>query len=130
MESNEPNRFDELTRVLAAPTSRRQALKAFAATAVGALFGGAALDAGRGEALAANCKGTGGNCNTASQCCSRNCNKGICCATGYTNCGSPPPTPGPGGQGGFGGPGGPGGFGGPGGPGGFGGPGFRNFPPR
>src|SRR5437764_12278158 len=94
MESNEPNRFDELTRVLAAPTSRRQALKAFAATAVGALFGGAWIEAGSGQALAGTCNPNnvcssycnatfGGNTTASAQCASdaAHC-KGACYTCG------------------------------------------------
>ena len=35
----EPTRFDEFTKVLATPTTRRQALKAIAATTLGGLLG-------------------------------------------------------------------------------------------
>ena len=35
----EPTRFDELTKVLATPTTRRQALRAIAATTMGGLLG-------------------------------------------------------------------------------------------
>ncbi len=79
----EPSCFDDLTKALATATSRRQALKAIAAT-VGGLLG----LGGVGTALA-NCKPNGIGCNIGSQCCSGACCHGTCTNLGTTsNCGS------------------------------------------
>ena len=71
----EPSRFDELTKALATSTSRRQALKALAAT-LGGLLGLGSV----GTALA-NCKPNGIGCNTGTQCCSGKCQHGTCCSS-------------------------------------------------
>ena len=79
-----PSRFDDLTKTLATATSRRQALKTLAATALGGLLG----LGGIGTAFA-NCKPNGIGCNSNSQCCSGGCCKGICTDLGTTsNCGA------------------------------------------
>ena len=91
----DPNQFDQFTKALATNTSRRQALKTFAATA----FGGILALSGLGTAFAkkkcppgsTNCHGTCvntstdpnncGNCGTV--CASGVCNNGVCtCGTG------------------------------------------------
>ncbi len=72
----EPSRFDELTKALATSTSRRQALKAIAATALGSILG----LGGIGTALA-NCKPNGYGCNIRTQCCSGQCQHGTCCSS-------------------------------------------------
>ncbi len=69
----DPSRFDDLTKNLATTTSRRQALKAMAATVLGSVLG----LAGIGTAFA-NCKPNGIGCNIGSQCCSGACCKGTC----------------------------------------------------
>ncbi len=79
----DPSRFDDFTKSLARSTSRRQALKAFAATLGGLLGLG-----GVGTAFA-NCKPNGIGCNTNSQCCSGGCCHGTCTNLGTTNnCGA------------------------------------------
>ena len=62
-------RFDALSRLLAAPTTRRSALK----IALGLLAGGGAL-AGRGVASADSCEEGGDRCTLDSQCCTGVCN--------------------------------------------------------
>ena len=80
----EPSRFDNLTKVLATATSRRQALKTIAATALGSLLG----LSGIGTAFA-NCKPNGIGCNINSQCCSGGCCHGTCTDLNTTqNCGA------------------------------------------
>src|SRR5437764_9345527 len=61
----EPNQFDEFAKALATTTSRRQVLKAFAASAAGGLL---ALS-GVGE-VAAKCKDNGHQCAKNEHCCS------------------------------------------------------------
>ena len=81
----EPSKFDELTKALATATSRRQALKAIAATTLGSILG----LAGIGTAFA-KCHDVGHNCEENSTCCSQNCciaagqREGVCCGTGQT----------------------------------------------
>jgi hypothetical protein len=65
----EPSQFDELTKALATATSRRQAIKAIAATTHGSVLG----LAGVGTALA-KCKQDGEKCRHDHQCCSGSCN--------------------------------------------------------
>lgn len=67
--------FDNLTRSLAASTSRRQTLKAIF---VGALGGALGLS-GLSTALArADCSSKGSICHSNSECCSQDCYKGKC----------------------------------------------------
>ena len=79
----EPSKFDELTKALATSTSRRQALKAIAATTIGSILG----LAGIGTAFA-KCHNAGHNCEENSTCCSHLCciaagqTEGVCCDTG------------------------------------------------
>ena len=76
------DRFDDLTRTLASPTSRRTVLKTLAGSAAGGLL--ALL--GGGEAAADDtCKPVGKKCRKAAQCCSGVCTDGTCVT---------PPTPG------------------------------------
>ncbi len=70
-------RFDELTKALARATSRRQALKTIAGTALGGVLG----LGGIGTALA-KCKPAGIGCNSNSQCCDGSCCHGTCCGPG------------------------------------------------
>lgn len=75
--------FDDLTKALATSTSRRQALKAIAAT-IGGVLGLGSI----GTAFA-NCKPNGIGCNTSSQCCSGGCCHGTCTDLNTPqNCGS------------------------------------------
>jgi hypothetical protein len=77
----ESSKFDELTKALATPTSRRQAFKTIAATMLGSMLG----LAGIGTALAApKCHRNGLGCDTNSNCCSNYCANGKCTC---------PPTP-------------------------------------
>ncbi len=70
----EPSQFDELTKALATPTSRRQALRTFVATTLGGILG----LAGIGTAFAKpKCHRAGLGCDTNSNCCS-----GLYCANG------------------------------------------------
>ncbi len=79
----EPSRFDDLTKALATSTSRRQALKAIAAT-LGGVFGLGGI-----STAFANCKPNGIGCNTSSQCCSGGCCHGTCTNLSTTsNCGA------------------------------------------
>src|SRR5436305_4494913 len=66
----EPSRFDELTKGLAAATSRRQALKTIAATTVGSILGLTGL---RTAFAKPQCKPNGHGCGTNKQCCSGYC---------------------------------------------------------
>jgi hypothetical protein len=71
--------FDELARGLASgDISRRRALRLMGA----ALVGGALASLGLGEAGAdpPGCKREGKNCKRDTQCCSGNCDSGICAA--------------------------------------------------
>src|SRR5437660_8659989 len=94
----DPNQFDQFTKALATNTSRRQALKTFAATA----FGGILALSGLGTAFAGkkcppgstNCHGTCVNTSTdPNNCgiCGLTCRSGLCCnalccADGYLCC--------------------------------------------
>lgn len=71
--SMNPSTFDDLTKTLATSTSRRQALKTIAATALGGILG----LSGIGTAFA-KCKPAGIGCNSNSQCCSGGCCHGTC----------------------------------------------------
>ena len=80
----EASHFDELTKALATATSRRQALKTIAATALGSILGLGGI-----STAFANCKPNGIGCNTKSQCCSGGCCHGTCTdLTTTSNCGS------------------------------------------
>jgi hypothetical protein len=105
-----PN-FDELTKALAASTSRRHALRTIVTTAVGGLFGltsistvfgknspchrnGTACSANRKccsgycnpqkKCAAPPCVAAGGDCSTVDNCCSGLCCGVICCGSGET----------------------------------------------
>ncbi len=72
--------FDELTRVLASSTSRRQTIKAiFAST-----LGGVLAFGGLGTALAVACGKTGDPCKQNNDCCNYTCdvNTGKCSCRG------------------------------------------------
>ena len=70
----EDRRFDDLTKALAAPTTRRQALKRLGVGLAGALAG--AFGLGRAEEVAADhCKTLGFKCEFNEECCSKNCDK-------------------------------------------------------
>ncbi len=71
----DPTKFDDLTKALATPTSRRQALKTLGATVVGGILG---LN-GIGTAFA-KCKPDGHPCGNDRQCCSGSCVAGTCSA--------------------------------------------------
>ena len=73
------SRFDALTKTLATPTSRRQALKAFAATALAGMLSLSSLDKVFAKP---KCHHAGLGCDTDSKCCSNLCCTGICCASG------------------------------------------------
>ena len=63
----ESNKFDELTKTLATSTSRRQALKTLAATALGGLLGASSI--GTAFAASPTCVSGGHRCTSTSQCC-------------------------------------------------------------
>lgn len=65
----DPSSFDELTKALATPTSRRQALKTFAATALAGMLSLSGLD----KVFAGNCTPNGHKCQKNKECCSRLC---------------------------------------------------------
>lgn len=79
------SRFDEFTKVLATPSSRRQALKTFAATAVGGILGLSGL-----RTAFAKCKPNGHHCGNTSQCCGGGCCGGTCTdlSSNLNNCGA------------------------------------------
>ena len=91
----EPTRFDELTKVLATPTSRRQALKAIAATALGGLF--VRLDSGIAlasiSACAHFCAATFGPATPAASQCTSDAahHKGLCYTCGPASPGGTQP---------------------------------------
>jgi hypothetical protein len=72
------SKFDELTRVLAQPTSRRQALKTIVVTTLGGLLGLGRLGTAFG---APKCHRAGLGCDTNSNCCSNVCCNGRCCTS-------------------------------------------------
>lgn len=88
----EDQRFDEIARLLAGQTSRRQALKALAATTVGSLLGLRAF----GDVVAAkSCTPNGRHCSAKTQCCSGFCDSttGKCgCQAGVCNASCPCPS--------------------------------------
>jgi len=104
----EPSRFDELTKALATSTSRRQALKAIAATTLGGILGLGGIGTAFGKP---KCHSAGLGCDTNSNCCpglycANNekctpcpalpaCNSGCPCPSGQTcsngQCVTPPP---------------------------------------
>ncbi len=65
----DPSKFDEFTKALVDPTSRRQALKTIIASA----FGGFLTLTGTHDALA-HCKPLGKHCRSGDECCSGFCN--------------------------------------------------------
>ena len=71
-----PTKFDELTKSLATATSRRQALKAIAATTFGSILGLSGIGTAFG---APKCHSNGLGCDTNSQCCSGYCQNGEKC---------------------------------------------------
>lgn len=71
------SRFDALTKALATPTSRRQALKTLGVSLVGGILG----LSGIGTAFAA-CKDPGHQCSKNEHCCSNVCCDRVCCASG------------------------------------------------
>lgn len=75
----DPTKFDELTKVLVSPTSRRQALKALAATAVGGFLS----ISGIGTVFAKKtCQSPANSCHNDKECCSGTCCEGLCCGQG------------------------------------------------
>ncbi len=94
----EPSQFDELTKSLATPTSRRQAIRRIAAGALGGLLAIAGIG---GTALASKCppgltdcggkcvdtKKDPNNCGTCgTKCQSGLCVNGLCCPVGAVDC--------------------------------------------
>jgi len=80
----EPTKFDELTKALATSTSRRNALKAFAATTLGGVLGLGGL----GTAFADACPPGHGLHRCGSLCCTSTescCHNVACCPEG-TRC--------------------------------------------
>jgi hypothetical protein len=73
-------RFDELTKALVTLTSRRQALKALAATAVGGFLSISGI--GTVFAKKKTCQSPTESCHNDKQCCSGTCCEGICCGQG------------------------------------------------
>ena len=63
-----PSRFDEFTKALATPTSRRQALKTFTATALAGMLSLSGLDK-----VFAHCTPNGHHCKSNIACCSSLC---------------------------------------------------------
>ena len=85
----EDHSFDELTKKLASPISRRGLLKAAAASVMGSIL--VKLDDGRALAVDKKCSGIGGKCNPGHVCCgSLVCNHTGPGANG--TCGCPPNT--------------------------------------
>ena len=86
------SKFDELTKVLAQPTSRRQAFKVAAAAAAGGLLGLGRLDrAGavgdpRGSCPPIPCQSSGAFCTNSAPCCSGFCNPQTLLCEGPTPC--------------------------------------------
>lgn len=82
----DPTQFDDLTKMLASSTSRRQALKTIAATTLGGLLG----LGGIGTAFAkSKCKPAGTKCTHDKQCCAGLVCQNGTCATPCTPAGSP-----------------------------------------
>src|SRR5258708_19241942 len=71
-----PTKCDELTKALGTATSRRQALKAIAATTFGSILGLSGIGTAFG---ASKCHSNGLGCDTNSQCCSGYCQNGEKC---------------------------------------------------
>ena len=65
----EDSRFDALTKALATPTSRRQALKTFTATALAGMLSLSGLD----QVFARSCVPNGHKCSSKTPCCSGFC---------------------------------------------------------
>jgi len=82
------SRFDELTRTLATPTSRRRTLRLLAGGALAAVT--AALGVGEAGATHTGCRHHGKSCARNKQCCSGRCaGSGVCkCPGGTTRCGT------------------------------------------
>src|SRR5690348_2995232 len=79
----EPSRFDDLTKALATATSRRQALKTFAATTIGGILGLAGIE--NVFAKGKPCTPNGKRCNAKTKCCSGFCDPTTrTCATSPT----------------------------------------------
>lgn len=83
------SRFDEFTKALATSTSRRQALKAIAATTLGGILG----LSGIGNVFAKPCTLNGHHCKTYLQCCSQFCANGKCTCPPAPACNSTCPCP-------------------------------------
>ena len=85
------SKFDEFTKTLAEPTSRRRALKTLAVTVVGGIFGfGKVGDALASTDAPAQCRPVGSFCRTNRQCCSHFCNRftlTCSCPPGLRRCG-------------------------------------------
>ena len=84
-------KFDDLTKVLATSTSRRQALKAIAATTVGGILG----LSGIGNVFAKPCAPNGRHCNSKTVCCSGFCDsttKRCACQPGTCSSACPCPS--------------------------------------
>jgi hypothetical protein len=82
----DPNRLDDLAKAVASTSSRRQALKAFGASAVAFLFAGI-----RGGGAEAHhdppCRDAGSNCRSNAECCDRVCFDFHCgCPDGLVVC--------------------------------------------
>jgi hypothetical protein len=82
----DPNRLDDLAKVVASTSSRRQALKAFGASALAFMFAG--IRGGGAEAHHdAPCRDDGDNCRSNAECCSRVCLDFHCgCPEGQLAC--------------------------------------------
>ena len=82
-----PSKFDELTKLLATSTSRRQALKAITATTIGGVLSLGGIGTAFG---ASKCHRAGLGCDTDSNCCSGLCQNGKCVCLGLQQpCSSP-----------------------------------------
>src|SRR2546425_546244 len=67
------SKFDEFTKELAAPTSRRGALKTLAATVVGGIFGFGSVSTAEASTDVLTCRPLGRKCKFSWQCCSGFC---------------------------------------------------------
>jgi hypothetical protein len=86
----ESSRFDDLAKTLATATSRRQALKAIAATTLGSFLG----LSGIGNVFAKPCTPNGKHCNSNTVCCSGFCDSATRkCACPPGTCSSACPCP-------------------------------------
>ena len=76
------DRFDSLSKAVAAGASRRQLLKLLAGGALGGIAGVARIGSGDAKPRPDGCTGSGGNCDASRPCCADSvCINGKCCLT-------------------------------------------------